>query len=212
MNSQSALSKIPKRLLINGDSFNFTKTLLGDDRILTLYIHKSGDPIVIDGGGYGRQQIDPLPISRSFRRQFKDVITGLEDALNIDFRFMSSADQADIDFYLDSVIDVGDEGIVGLALENRNTPSPGYELILDGTAINDESYLLYAAIHELGHALHLEHPFSDADGDVYQSIDPWTNAYPEQTVMAYRDPLSDRWPSQFSANDLRALVALYGSV
>ena len=40
---------------------------------------------------------------------------------------------------------------------------------------------------------------------------PWTsNFYPEDTVMAYRNPLSGQWPQWFSPSDIRALVETWG--
>ena len=75
-----------------------------------------------------------------------------------------------------------------------------------------ESYRLYALIHEFGHSLGLEHPFEARDGDVFNgSTDPWSSAYPEDTVMAYRSPKSESWPSFFSNNDLNALIEVWGA-
>ena len=66
-------------------------------------------------------------------------------------------------------------------------------------------------LHEFGHALGLEHPFEAADGDtVNGSTNPWTSAFPEETVMAYRFPLSGEWPEFFTDNDLQALVQIWG--
>jgi len=52
-------------------------------------------------------------------------------------------------------------------------------------------------LHEWSHSLGLEHPFEAGDGDIYRSnIDPCTSAYPEQTVMAYRNPLIEVWGAE----------------
>ena len=57
----------------------------------------------------------------------------------------------------------------------------------------------------------LEHPFADGDGDSAGGTNPWTsNFYPEDTVMAYRNPLSGEWPQWFSPSDIRALVETWG--
>ena len=66
-------------------------------------------------------------------------------------------------------------------------------------------------IHEFGHALGLEHPFEDGDGDTVNGItDPWSSVFPEDTVMAYRVPQSGSWPEFFTDNDLNALLQIWG--
>ena len=89
----------------------------------------------------------------------------------------------------------------------------GWELYLNYSALeSDDAYRKYALIHEFGHSLGLEHPFEASDGDVFNGItDPWSSAYPEETVMAYRNPLNLRWPEFFSDNDLNALIQVWGA-
>ena len=66
--------------------------------------------------------------------------------------------------------------------------------------------------HELGHVLGLEHPFNAADGDVLNGItDPWRSAYPEDTVMAYRNPAGGVWPEFFTSNDVQSLIHIWGA-
>ena len=53
---------------------------------------------------------------------------------------------------------------------------------------NNQDYLRYAFIHELGHAIGLEHPFNNSDGDVFEEETSFSDsAYAEETVMAYRN-------------------------
>ena len=41
--------------------------------------------------------------------------------------------------------------------------------------------------------------------------DPWRSAYPEDTVMAYRNPARGFWPEFFTTNDLQALIQIWGA-
>ena len=52
---------------------------------------------------------------------------------------------------------------------------------------------------------------NDGDDVFKGNIDPWSSAYPEQTVMAYRSPGHGFRPDFFSDNDLNALVEVWGA-
>ena len=82
---------------------------------------------------------------------------------------------------------------------------------MDGGRLVDEAYRRYAFLHEYGHTLGLEHPFDHLDGDSAGGRNPWTSSiFPEDTVMAYRDPLSGQWPQWFSHSVIRALIDVWG--
>ena len=61
-------------------------------------------------------------------------------------------------------------------------------------------------LHEIGHALHLEHPFDSDDGDVYGDEDYVTKNH---TVMAYGDP-PNGYLSWYTNIDLEALKSIWG--
>ena len=95
----------------------------------------------------------------------------------------------------------------GITTTNFDQNKQWFEIILDGSKLlDDQSYLRYASLHEYGHTLGLEHPFDDSDGDSVGGTNPWmSSVFPEDTVMAYRRPLSGQWPQWFSASDIRAM-------
>ena len=204
------LSIAPSELL-DYSSVAVTRSTTATDGVLDYYLHKSGGAVTVSGGGYGVQEIQSLAISDTDQSYFHAMVHRLDGIIDLDFRQVENALSADVDFYYDSEIDLGDgDTTLGLA---TTTSAGGWELYLNYSALeNDEPYRRYVLLHEFGHSLGLEHPFEDRDGDVFNgNNDPWSSAYPEDTVMAYRSPLNGIWPDFFSDNDIHALIEVWGA-
>ena len=187
-----------------------TRQLTATDGVLDFYMHAPGGAVTVAGGGFGQQVIDSMPIPMEDQAFFRSVIEKLDAVIDLDFREVGTPAEADVDLFYDRSIDVGGTGItLGLAI---STGGEGWELFLNLPALaSDENLRRYALIHELGHALGLEHPFDSSDGDATKGIsDPWSSSFPEETVMAYRAPLNGEWPEFFTLNDLNALTAIWG--
>ena len=110
--------------------------------------------------------------------------------------------------------------IIGVCKEDTNTTG----LVADNE-FGDQAYLLLNGcngvlevegqpvllfLHELGHALGLEHPFDDSDGDCLYSDEPWSTESAEAsvTVMAYKSP--KRPVGFFTDLDLATLQSIHG--
>ena len=204
---------VPSNLLISPEFSNFTKANLLADGVFSVYLNTNGGNVAIGGGDYGAQTINTLSMDASLQGFIKNTLSRLSQFVNIDFQFNSDSKNTDLNFYLDTKIDIGGSGTtLGIALENSQPNHNWWEVILNTPALaSNTSYLHYATIHELGHVLGLEHPFDTSDGDVFISSDPTKGAYPEDTVMAYRSPEGVQWPDWYSVNDIQALVTLWGA-
>ena len=204
------LSIAPAELLDNG-SVGVTRLVTATDGVLDYYLHTPGGAVTVSGGGLGQQEIQSISIPGSDQDYFNAMVRRLDSIIDLDFAQVDNPLSADVDLYYDTEIDLGDGGItLGFATTSGVV---GWELYLNYSALdNDVSYRRYALIHEFGHSLGLEHPFEDRDGDVFNGItDPWSSAYPEDTVMAYRSPRGESWPDFFSDNDLNALIKVWGA-
>ena len=202
---------VDTRFLIDSDWVGFAAQAIADHGSkYFFYIHTSSDPVEIGGGPYGRQTIYPLEILTRDEEFLVSSIKRLDSFLDLSFERTWGQSTAASRFFLDSVMDI-DGNPLGVVTTNAELNQRWFEIVLDGSRLVDEAYRRYAFLHEFGHSLGLEHPFDDEDGDSVGGTNPWTSSFfPEDTVMAYRNPRSGEWPQWFSASDIRALVETWG--
>ena len=208
----SAVRLVPTSALISTSFSSFTGDRLASDGWLSVYLHTAAGSVDVGGGPYGAQTIQALAIDNELFNFFNSTIASLDSILDLDFDTTYIQSQAEVAVFMDREILVEGNGTtLGIALSNSTRQRNWWELILNGPALTTQTdYLHYALLHELGHALGLEHPFDNSDGDVFVSSNPYTSAYPEETVMAYRQPLNGSWPTWYSDADIGALVQLWG--
>ena len=205
---------ISEELLLDNELLDFIKNIYVEDNSMDIYLHNSAGEKIVKGGIYGEQVIRTFAIDTSDHYFYKTVLANLDLILDINFNIVDEEADSDISFFYDSEINVnGEKDILGIVVQNNLEEKSSYEVFLNYPNFeNNVSYLRYAFLHELGHVLGLEHPFNEEDGDVFENqTSPWSSAYPEETVMAYRQPSLGNWPEDFSDNDLNALKSAWGA-
>ena len=207
-----ALATLPIEDLISYELANFAKKVVKNDNVMDIYLQTTQGTIGVGGGSLGAQDINALAMAADLQQFIRDTLTRLDPLIDLDFRFITTKTNSDLDFYVDSDIEVGGSGTtLGIALSNSSSSRNWWELALNGPALqNQADYLRYATIHEFGHAMGLEHPFDNGDGDYYGSTNSGSSAYPEDSVMSYRSPMGGSWPTWYSNNDIKALQEIWG--
>ena len=202
---------IPSSALIDNDwVFYAQQTIEDHSDLYRYYLHTNTIPVAVDGGSYGAQTISPLAISASDEAYLVATLQRLDRLIDLDFERTDNASAAGMRYFHDSVFEITGNPL-GITIATGGPAERWFEVLLDGSRLTDQAYRRYAAIHEFGHTLGLEHPFESGDGDSHGGTNPWTSSvYPEDTVMAYRNPRSGPWPQWYSASDIRALVEIWG--
>ncbi len=208
--------EIPAEALIDPASQALDRSIAGDG-FFDIYIQREAGAVSVSGGVFGPQVIHSLAMDDSFVDYFLYSVAAIDQQIALDFRFTERPQDADLRIYFDTSIELPDSSgeTLGIALANQiQGQAPFWEVMINKPAFEgDDNYLRYAALHEFGHVLGLEHPFDQSDGDVFGSSSPWdgNSAFPSETVMAYRSPQFGLWSNTFTSNDLRALELIWGS-
>ena len=170
---------------------NLSKSLIADDGVMSVYL-------------------DTNSISSEDEDFYDSFFDQIEAEINIDFEYVLSSAVADISIYHNDQIFIenGKRNALGVARPS----SDGWDVHINDTAVPSTERLHFIIAHEIGHALGLEHPFDNLDGDVYNDItDPWSSATADETVMAYRRPADGIWPDFYTEADLKALTEIWGA-
>lgn len=149
-------------------------------------------------------------VSDPFYQEEIDTANELIARLNtyIDLKLNEVPNRREADLVIIGVCE--DSNITGLVADNEFGDQ--YYLLLNGCNgvldVEGEPVLLF--LHELGHAMGLEHPFDDSDGDCLHSDEPWSEKSTDAsvTVMAYKS--SPEPVGFFTDLDLATLQSIHG--
>ena len=148
--------------------------------------------------------------SDPFYQEEIDKANELISLLNtyIDLKLNEVSSRREADLVIIGVCE--DTNITGLVADNEFGDQ--YYLLLNGCngVLDVEGQPVLLFLHELGHALGLEHPFDDSDGDCLLSDEPWSQRSTDAsvTVMAYKS--SDKPVGFFTDLDLATLQSIHG--
>ena len=166
------MENIDSQYLIDPRFTSVTDQALSKDQVIDIYLHNFKGATPVSGGLYGSQVIDALVWNDDDIDFAQSLINDLDHRLGIDFSLTFDSSISDINIYLDKEIDLGGDGkALGLAVTNFSDKT-GYfwEIFLSRDDFGSQRYFRYGLVHEIAHALGMEHPFSADDGDLYLSL------------------------------------------
>ncbi len=169
-----------------------------ENNILNYSIYQEGALLaVVRSDPFYQEEIDKA----------NELVSRLNTYIDLKLNEVSSRRKADL-----VIIGVCEDGnTTGMVADNEF--SDQYYLLLNGCngVLDVEGQPVLLFLHELGHALGLEHPFDDSDGDCLYSDKPWSreSADASVTVMAYK---SSKKPVGFFTDlDLATLQSIHGA-
>ena len=190
---------------------------------VTFFVDGKGSASTWGHSVMGYLPINAVSISDNLKNWIEEQIWKLDRLLNITFK--------KVDNFKDAILTVvhTNEDLPGMGSGSYGASSSMYssysypgnpdnadrfdkydaslEIAIQTSSINhSDNFHEYALIHEIGHALTLEHPFEDNDGDVYGDVNTTKG---EDTVLAYGSR-TGTYPTWYQDIDIQAFQEIWG--
>jgi Ca2+-binding RTX toxin-like protein len=135
-----------------------------------------------------------------------ETLTYITSLVDINFQKSTSSDALNTLSFANN-IQTGSAGYAGYPSNSNNGSDLFFDIKSNTSDFSDGTYSSKVLIHEIGHALGLKHPFSDAD-----NVPPYLNYSDDDTAwtMMNYDSHSEQYHSIFSPLDIAALQYIYG--
>ena len=207
--SSSLYSKCAQRLEVRGIVSSWVeadKDYLNGRTDIYYYFEQEDVIYTLDIGGPIKVASDPfyneeVALGRS-------LIKKVDRYIGLDFFQVGKREDADLIILAVCVPNTDLDGIVTESFDGTQ-----YIMTLNGcnSPFSERNPPETLFLHELGHALGLEHPFDDTDGDCIGSTEPWSSgsAHTGHTLMAYRNP-PGKVKTFFTELDIAALQKIWG--
>jgi len=183
------------------------------------YSFPSGTASFIPGYGFNEQD-DWLPVSLTEQQAFENALDTWANVANVNFTKVEDNSSIVGEIRLAQSFAVSDDDSAAWAYFPSNNPSAG-DIWLSPTSFTSTSSLAEGSfnystlIHELGHSLGLDHPFSRSSSSNATLPTSLDNVF--YTVMSYTDDPSgndyfiDRYSDTPMVLDIQALQYIYGA-
>ena len=183
------------------------------------YSFPSGTASFIPGYGFNEQD-DWLPVSLTEQQAFENALDTWANVANVNFTKVEDNSSIVGEIRLAQSFAVSDDDSAAWAYFPSNNPSAG-DIWLSPTSFTSASSLAEGSfnystlIHELGHSLGLDHPFSRSSSSNVTLPTSLDNVF--YTVMSYTDDPSgndyfiDRYSDTPMVLDIQALQYIYGA-
>ena len=173
------------------------KKLVPENTGFRVWFSRKKSSYMVDAKEFGRQTILASGPGKPVEKSIEYAIDELNMIQGISIK-LSKRRKADIRIYFDKDIDLGDGFVYrGYALEGGANK---WELFINTSENRSHRSLVFATLHELGHALGLVHADSKSK----------TVVFPKDSVMSTQKVKNLRQPIRYQAADLFAINSIHG--